>query len=147
MQQRAKRRQIDGGSPWEDLAGYARAVVDGEWVFVSGTLGQDFSTLEFPATAAEQAELALDHIEAALEQVPARWADVVRMRVYVPNRSDIAAVSDVIKRRLHPTRPTNTTVCCPLAVEEAKVEVEVTARLRGIGGNLPDNVHQGTSHS
>jgi len=122
------RRFISSGSPWEELAGYSRAVVDGDWVFVSGTVGVNLETMEMPATATAQAEQALDTIEAALAKVPAQLTDVVRVRVYIPDRADVVAVSGVIKRRLGTARPTNTTVCCPLAVEHAKVEIEVTAR-------------------
>ncbi len=125
----ASRRFVMSGSPYEELAGYSRAVVDGDWVFVSGTLGQDFRTGLFAEGAEAQADLAIDTIETALSEVPATVADIVRVRVYVPNRADVIAVSQVIKRRLGIARATNTTVCCPLAVPEALVEIEVTARL------------------
>lgn len=124
------RQFIQGGSRWEELAGYSRAVVDGEWVFVSGTLGQNFATGQFPATAQQQCEVALDTIETALAQAQASLSDVVRVRVYVPDRGDVLAVSEVLKRRFGDHRPANTTVCCALAVEDAKVELEVTARRR-----------------
>ena len=127
------RRFISSGSPYEELAGYSRAVVDDGWVFVSGTVGQDFATMTMPASAEGQAEQALDTIESALKEAGAALQDVVRVRVYVPDRGDVVAVSGVIKRRLGAARPTNTTVCCPLAVEGAKVEIEVTARLAGHG--------------
>lgn len=130
------RRFISSGSPWEELAGYSRAVVDGDWVFVSGTLGQDFSTMEFPEGARAQAERALDTIEEALRQVPASLSDVVRVRVYVTDRADVVEVSGVIKRRLGGARAANTTLCCALAVEGAKVEIEVTARIRPAGAAL-----------
>jgi enamine deaminase RidA (YjgF/YER057c/UK114 family) len=128
-ERRGQRRFISSGSPWETLAGYSRAVVDGDWIFVSGTVGQDFETMSLPESAQAQAEKALDTIEAALGQVPASLLDVVRVRVYAPERGDVPAISEVIKRRLGAARATNTTVCCPLAVEGAKVEIEVTARL------------------
>jgi enamine deaminase RidA (YjgF/YER057c/UK114 family) len=129
-----ERRHIASGSPYEALAGYARAVVDGEWVFVSGTVGQDFATMTMPEAADAQAEQALDTIERALREAGGTLADVVRVRVYVPDRGDVVAVSGVIKRRLGAARPANTTVCTPLAVEGAKVEIEVTARLAVAGG-------------
>ncbi|MDM0080685.1 RidA family protein [Variovorax sp. J31P179] len=121
---------IQSGSRWEELAGYSRAVVDGDWIFVSGTVGQDFASGEFPDTAERQCELALDTIEGALAQAQASLADVVRVRVYVPDRADVIAVSGVLKRRLGDNRPANTTLCSALAVEGAKVEIEVTARRR-----------------
>lgn len=124
------RRFIASGSPWEELAGYSRAVVDGDWVFVSGTVGQDFATGTLPAGAGAQCEQALDTIEAALVQAEASLADVVRVRVYVPERADVAAVSEVLARRMSPNRPANTTVCCALPVQGARVEIEVTARRR-----------------
>jgi enamine deaminase RidA (YjgF/YER057c/UK114 family) len=124
------RRFISSGSPWEAMAGYSRAVVDGDWIFVSGTLGQDFASREFPASAQAQTHKALDTIEAALAQVPAQLGDVVRVRVYAPDRGDLPAISAVLKERLGHARAANTTVCTPLAVEGARVEIEVTARRR-----------------
>lgn len=122
------RRHIQSGSPWEELAGYARAVVDGDSVFVSGTVGVDFATGRFAPDAEAQASRAVDIIEAALAEAGASLADVVRVRVYVPDRADVAAVSGVLKARMGAYRPANTTVCCPLAVDGAKVEIEATAR-------------------
>ena len=80
------RRFIQSGSRWEELAGYSRAVVDGDWIMVSGTIGQDFATGEFPPTAGAQCELALDTIAAALAEAQSDLGDVVRVRVYVPDR-------------------------------------------------------------
>ncbi|MDH5539448.1 MAG: RidA family protein [Rhizobacter sp.] len=124
------RRWISSGSPWEALAGYSRAVVQGDWVFVSGTVGVDRVTQTLPESAQAQADCALDIIETALAQVPARLDDTVRVRAYVPERADVPAVAEVLKRRLGAARPTNTTVCCPLAVEGARVEIEITVLRR-----------------
>jgi enamine deaminase RidA (YjgF/YER057c/UK114 family) len=121
------RKFVSSGSPWEALAGYSRAVVDGRWIFVSGTVGYDARTNTWPQTADAQAGVALDIIERALRETGAALLDVVRVRVYVPDRADVAAVSAVIKQRLGAARAANTTVCSPLAVENAKVEIEVTA--------------------
>ena len=121
------RRHISSGSPWETMAGYSRAVVQGDWVFVSGTVGVDRATQQFPGSAEAQTHNALDIIEAALHEVPLALHDVVRVRAYVPDRADVPAVSAVLKQRLGAARPANTTVCCALAVDGAKVEIEVTA--------------------
>ena len=123
------RRFITTGSPWETLAGYSRAVVDGGWIFVSGTVGADLATGRLARGAKAQAEKSIDNIEAALQDAGGTLTDVVRVRVYVPRRRDVVAVSEVIKRRIGPARAANTTVCAPLAVAGAWVEIEVTARL------------------
>lgn len=65
----------------------------------------------------------------------AALTDVVRVRVYVPDIADLEAVVGVVARRLGPARAANTTVCAPLAVPEAKVEIEVTAVRDGAGGD------------
>ena len=135
------REFISSGSPWEALAGYSRAVIDGRWVFVSGTVGYDARAGTWPRGAAAQATVALDIIERALREAGAAILDVVRVRVYVPDRRDVAAVSGVVKERLGAARAANTTVCAPLAVAEAKVEIEVTAlkpaRRRRTGRGAP----------
>jgi enamine deaminase RidA (YjgF/YER057c/UK114 family) len=122
-----RRTFVSSGSPWEALAGYSRAVVDGRWVFASGTVGYDLRTSTWPPTADAQAEMALDIIGRALREAGAALLDLVRVRVYVPDRADVPAVSAVIKKRPGAARAANTTVCAPLAVERAKVEIEVTA--------------------
>lgn len=123
----SSRKFVSSGSPWEALAGYSRAVVDGRWVFVSGTVGYDLRASSWPPTAATQAAMSLDTIERALREAGASLLDVVRVRVYVPDRADVDAVSGVVKQRLGAARAANTTICAPLAVEQAKVEIEVTA--------------------
>jgi enamine deaminase RidA (YjgF/YER057c/UK114 family) len=96
-------------------------------VFVSGTVGYDLRTKTWPPTAEAQAATSLDTIERALRDAGASLLDVVRVRVYVPDRADVVAISGVIKQRLGAARAANTTVCAPLAVDEAKIEIEVTA--------------------
>ena len=125
------RRFISSGSPWEAQAGYSRAVADGDWVFVSGTVGLDAATGQLADGAQAQAEKALDIIERALIEADASLLDIVRVRVYVPDPGDVPVVSQVLKRRIGAARATNTTVCTPLAVPGCKVEIEVTALRRG----------------
>jgi enamine deaminase RidA (YjgF/YER057c/UK114 family) len=124
------RQFISTGSEWERLAGYSRAVVDGNEVFVSGTVGFDRATGAFPEGAAAQAETAIDIIAWALQEAGAEVLDIVRVRVFIPDRADVPAVSEVVARRLGPARAANTTICSALPVAEAKVEIEVTARKR-----------------
>lgn len=124
------RSHVFSGSVYEELAGYARAVVVGEQIFVSGTVGVDFATGEMPAGAAAQAALALDTIEKALVEARSGLSDVVRVRVYVPDPEDVMAVSGALKSRLGTARPANTTICAPLAVPGARVEIEAEA-IRG----------------
>ena len=131
------RRHIGSGSPWEALAGYSRAVVQampgGDWIFVAGTLGMvDPAAGKLADGARAQAHAALDIVERALAEVPATLADTVRVVAYVPERSDVPAVAAVLKERLGHARPANTTVCCPLVVEGARVELEITAIRREV---------------
>ena len=128
----ARRTHVLSGSKYEELAGYARAVVVEDRIFVSGTVGVDFATGTMPATAEGQAHQALDTIERALAEAGSGLHDVVRVRVYVPDPGDVVAVSGVLKDRCGAARPANTTVCAPLAVPDARVEIEVDA-IRGSG--------------
>lgn len=125
-----KRWTISSGSKFEEMAGYSRAVVDGEWVFVSGTAGYDFRDGSISDDAAEQTRQSLATIARALEQADASLADIVRVRVYVAERADIMAVSRVLGETFSDPRPTNTTIVCGFAEEAMKVELEVTALKR-----------------
>lgn len=120
------RRLISSGSPFEDVAGYSRAVVDEPWVFVAGTSGFAEGTIAEGAGA--QAEQAFKTIAAALEQAGASLADVVRVRVYLTDAADFETVAKVCGHHFKGIRPANTTVICGLVDPRMKVEIEVTAR-------------------
>ena len=127
------RRRISSGTPFEDLASFSRAVVDGDMVYVSGTTGMDRATGTFPEEAAAQTRLALGHVEAALGEAGAGLADVLRVTVYIADREDLMPVCEVIGEAFADIRPANTTVICALALPEMKVEIEVTARIGSAG--------------
>lgn len=125
-----KRWAIETGSKFEKLAGYSRAVVDGEWVFVSGTAGFDAATGEFSDDPAEQARCALSQISDALEQAGTALSDIVRVRVYLSHADHVLPASKVLGAAFREPRPTNTTIICGFAVPEILVEIEVTALKR-----------------
>jgi len=122
-----KRSHIFSGSIYEEMAGYARAVIVGDQIYVSGTVGVDFTTGELAKGPVAQTERALDTIESALVEAHSGLHDIVRVRVYAPDPEDVMAISGVLKSRLGFTSPTNTTICSPLAVPGAHVELEVEA--------------------
>ena len=127
-----KRSHVFTGSNFEKLAGYARAVVVDDRIFVSGTVGIDFETGEMPTGAKKQTHLALNTIESSLIKARSGLHDIVRVRIYAPDPNDVVAISKVLKNRVGFTRPANTTTCSPLAVSGARVEIEVEA-IRGSG--------------
>ncbi len=124
------RRAITTGSRFEILAGYSRAVVDGEWIFVSGTAGYDFSNDTISDDPAEQTRQSLKTIADALAKADASLKDIVRVRVYVSDREHVMPVSKVLGETFSEPRPTNTTIVCGFAMPEMKVELEVTALKR-----------------
>ncbi len=125
-----ERQHIYSGSRFEELAGYARALVDGDWIFVSGTSGHDPRTGAISADVVAQTRQSLDTIRAALEAANAGFEDVVRVRVFVSDRAHVVPVSGVLKEVFDKIRPTNTTIVCQFADPPMKVELEVTARRR-----------------
>ena len=127
------RRRISSGTPFEELASFSRAVVDGDMVYVSGTTGMDRATGAFPADAAEQARLALGHVETALGEAGASLADVLRVVVHIVDRAELIPVCEAIGEAFADIRPANTTVISALALPEMKVEIEVTARIGSAG--------------
>ena len=132
---REKRRLISSGSPFEAAAGYSRAVVDGDWVFVAGTTGFDYAQMTISADPAEQARQALRNIEAALAEAGARLGDVVRVRYYLPDLADWPKVVPVLGEVFGGVRPAATALVCGLVDPRMKIEIEVTARRRTQAGD------------
>ncbi len=129
----SKRRLISTGSSFEELAGYSRAVVDGEWVFVSGCTGFDYAAGTIADDVVEQTRQTFRNIESALAKARASVADVVRVRVFLDSRDDFTKVAPVLGAYFRDIRPANTTVIAPLVDARMKVEIEVTARKRPPG--------------
>ena len=129
------RQLITSGSPFEQIAGYSRAVVDGEWVFVAGTTGFDYATGAIADDVVSQARQAFANIDAALAWAGAGLADVVRARYYLTDRADADAFLRFAGEVFGDIRPAATAVICGLIDPRMKIEIEVTAlrRTRGDG--------------
>lgn len=125
------RRLISSGSTFERDIGYSRAVVDGDWVFVSGTTGFDYGTMTISDDVAEQAEQCLANIRTALEEAGATFADVVRARYILPSADDFPACWPALQRAFGDVRPAATMIEAGLADRRMKIEIEVTARRAG----------------
>ena len=125
------RRLISTGSPFEKIAGYSRAVVDGDFAFVSGTTGYDYATMTMPADIATQSRNCFKTIEAALKEGGFAMADIVRATYYITDAGDADAVFAVCGEVLGDIRPAATLlVVAGLYKPEMKIEVEVTAKRR-----------------
>jgi len=124
------RQLISSGSSFEADIGYSRAVVEGRWVFVSGTTGFDYATMSISEDVVEQAERALLNIEAALRQAGSKLRDVVRVRYILPNGEDFKLCWPVLQKYFGEVRPAATMFVAGLADARMKIEIEVTARKR-----------------
>lgn len=124
------RRLISSGSSFEALAGYSRAVVDGDMIFVAGTTGFDYKAGTISPDVGEQTRQVFRNIAAALAQADAGLADIVRIVVYLARREDFQVVAPILGEHLRDIRPANTTVIAPLIDERMLVEIEATARRR-----------------
>jgi enamine deaminase RidA (YjgF/YER057c/UK114 family) len=128
-----QRRIISSGSTFEEQIGYARAVVVGDRVFVSGTTGFDYATMTIEDDVVAQAERAVRNVAAALEEAGCTTADVVRVRYLIPRREDFEPCWPVLRRAFGDARPAATMQVCGLSDVRMRIEIEVDA-VRGAGG-------------
>lgn len=124
------RRLISSGSTFEEEIGYSRAVVDGDWVFVSGTTGFDYATMTIADDVVAQAEQSMKNIDAALREAGASMADVVRVTYVLPDAADFPACWPVLRRWFGEVRPAAMMISAGLADPRMRIEIEATARLR-----------------
>lgn len=124
------RQRIGSGSAWEQKYGYSRAVVDGDWVFVSGCTGTDYATGEIVDGAETQVAQAFKNIDAALREAGSEREDIVQARYYIADRADVDLVLSAIGVALAAVRPAATAVIAPLIDPKMKIEIEVVARKR-----------------
>jgi enamine deaminase RidA (YjgF/YER057c/UK114 family) len=122
-----KRTLISSGSPFEQEIGYSRAVVQGDWVFVSGTTGFDYSTMTLAEGIEAQTEQCLKNIEAALRQAGARLEDVVRVTYVLPDGKEFPRCWPVLRRYFGEVRPAAMMISAGLLDPRMRIEIEVTA--------------------
>jgi enamine deaminase RidA (YjgF/YER057c/UK114 family) len=124
------RTLVSSGSSFETDVGYSRAVVDGDWIFVSGTTGFDYATMTMSDDVVAQCRQAMRNIAAALSQAGASVGDIVRVRYILPRREDFESCWPVLKEYLGHVRPAATMIQAGLFDPRMKIEIEVTARRR-----------------
>lgn len=125
------RRLISSGSPFEAAIGYSRAVVQGDFCFVSGCTGYDPDTRLMPESAADQARNAFRVIKAALAEAGFELADIVRVVYYATDMAWWNEAVPVFAEALGDIRPAATGLIVGLVAPEMKLEIEVTAMRRG----------------
>ena len=124
------RQLISSGSTFEQEIGYSRAVVDGDWVFVSGTTGFDYTTMSISDSLLAQTEQCLRNIVSALRQAGSSLEDVVRVTYVLPNGADFPQCWPVLRKYFGAVRPAAMMISAGLADPRIKIEIEVTARKR-----------------
>ena len=121
------RTLISSGSTFETQIGYSRAVVAGDWVFVSGTTGFDYTTMTISDDVVVQAEQCLKNIASALEQAGSSLQDVVRVTYVLPQTVDFEPCWPVLRKYFGDVRPAAMMISAGLADPRMKIEIEVTA--------------------
>jgi enamine deaminase RidA (YjgF/YER057c/UK114 family) len=121
------RTLISSGSTFEAQIGYSRAVVAGNWVFVSGTTGFDYGTMTISDDVVVQAEQCLKNITSALQQAGSSLQDVVRVTYVLPQTADFEACWPVLRKYFGEVRPAAMMISAGLADLRIKIEIEVTA--------------------
>jgi enamine deaminase RidA (YjgF/YER057c/UK114 family) len=124
-----QRKHISSGSEFEMKIGYSRAVVDGDYVFVSGTTGFNYQSMSISDNVVEQAEQCFINIEKALREAGSRLDEVVRVTYIYPNRDDFEPCWPVFQKYFSKARPAATMFIAGLLDERMKVEIQVTARI------------------
>lgn len=130
------RKLISSGSSFEEEIGYSRAVVQGDWIFVSGTTGFDYTTMDISPHIEEQTQQCMENISSALQQAGSDLSDVVRVRYMIPNGADdFRKCWPVLRQYFGTIRPAATMMTVNLLDPRMLIEIEVTAvRRRQAGG-------------
>ena len=124
----SKRKLISSGSDFENLIGYSRAVVDGDWVFVSGTTGFNYKDMTISDDVVVQTERCLKNIDDALKQAGSSMEDIVRVMYILPDAKDFEKCWPALKKCFGKIRPAATMISAGLADSRMKIEIQVTAK-------------------
>ena len=124
---KSKRTLISTGSPFEATMGYSRALVQGDWCFVSGVTGYNYETMEMPETVDQQARSCFATIRGVLEEASFKMADIARVQYTVVNANLVDELVPALGETLGDIRPAATMIIAGLIKPEMLIEIEVTA--------------------
>jgi enamine deaminase RidA (YjgF/YER057c/UK114 family) len=125
-----QRKLISSGSPFEAEIAYSRAVVQGDWIFVSGTTGFDYTTMTIADDIETQTEQCLKNIQAALSEAGASLADIVRITYVLPEGNEFSKCWPVLRSYLGTVRPAAMMISAKLLDPRMRIEIEATALRR-----------------
>lgn len=120
-------KRISTGSPFEKTLGYSRAIVKGDWCFVSGVTGYDYATMTMPENVADQARNCFATIFKVLSEAGFTQDDIVRVQYTLTDAALMEAVTPALGEAMGEVRPAATIVIAGLIKREMLIEVEVTA--------------------
>jgi len=124
---KSERRLISTGSPFEATMGYSRAVVQGDWCFVSGVTGYNYKTMEMPESVDQQARNCFATVRSVLKEAGFNMEDIARVQYTVVNSGLVDEIAPALGETLGDIRPAATMIIAGLIKPEMLIEIEVTA--------------------
>ena len=121
------KRTLISLSEGEKTYAMSRAVVQGDWCFVSGTVGYDYVKGELPDSAAQQAQNTFANIMAALKQGGFELGHTIRVQYTLSDRKYMDEVMPIIRAHFGAILPAATMVIADMVDPKMKIEIEVTA--------------------
>ncbi len=121
------RTRIPPLSPFEEQAGFTRALRTGNRIVCAGTVGVEEDGSVSP-DAGKQADRCFAMIRGYIEELGGRMDDVVRVRMFATDIKDADAITAAFTRALGHVRPTGTLVAVAALYHPSwKVEIEAEA--------------------
>ncbi|MFY0626340.1 MAG: RidA family protein [Reichenbachiella sp.] len=120
-------KRISSGSEFEKKIGYSRAIVDDNYVFVSGTTGYNYADMSISDDPIEQADQCFKNIKAALEEAGSSLDKIVRVHYIFPEGKNFEPCWPVFRKYLSNAMPAATMIIAGLLDSKMKLEIEVTA--------------------
>ncbi len=121
------RKLISSGSIFETEIGYSRAVIEGNWIFISGTTGYNYKTMFIDDDVVNQTEQCLKNIASTLKEANSEFDDIVRVTYILPKISDFRKCWPILRKYFGEIRPAATMFSAELADPKMKIEIQVTA--------------------
>ena len=121
------RKLIITGSQFEKEIGYSRAVVEGNWIFISGTTGFNYENMTIEEDIVSQTEQCMKNILWTLKEAESKFEDIVRVTYILPRVSDFEKCWPVLRKYFGEVRPAATMFSANLADVRMKIEIQVTA--------------------
>lgn len=114
----------------EAIGPYSQAIIAGDFLYASGSIGIDPKSGEVVGGIEEQTKQVMENLRAVLQEGGTNFSQVVKFTIYLQSMDDFATVNEIYGSYLEKPYPARATVEVSRLPKDVLVEIDAVAYVK-----------------